>query len=335
MQHRSSLLTGDWHITDSPLDLYRWDIFEPLKQIIFQYSIDDLYILGDLSDRKDRHASKLINPLVDKFIELKDDTGVEITITAGNHDAPLTGPYFWDFLNHAGVKYVREPELKNDIYLLPFSPDPITDWQGLKLSHASAIFIHQTVEGAWVEGNRKISGMKYEMPILPRGIPVFSGDVHRPQQVGQIIYIGAPYPVRFSEDWKCRVLVVENGDFKNYKEVSIPHIKRGILDIKSASELNGQQFKTGDQVRIRVHLSKDKLSNWIDEETAINKWAKDHDIMLISLESILDDVIDINTHVQQGFELLKPEDVIDEFCRAQNVDEVTRDIGIEILRSIG
>src|ERR1039458_1280582 len=93
---RSILLTCDPHLTDNPIEAYRWKVFNFIKEACKKYNVNHIFILGDLSDRKDRHSSELLNRLARSLSNLHDETGAQIWISGGNHDDPLNGVPYWE-----------------------------------------------------------------------------------------------------------------------------------------------------------------------------------------------------------------------------------------------
>lgn len=328
------LLTADLHLTDVSLDEYRWKIFDILKEKIQEFKVNYLFILGDCWDRKDRHSAKLLNRVVDSLLDLHDTTQAEIIILAGNHDAPLVGIYYWTFLNqYSGIEYITESKFYPYVWLLPFSPNPVEEWKNLDLNKASAIFMHQPVEGAVLNANGLTLKKAPALPPLPN-VPIFSGDIHHYQDVGKITYIGVPYPTHFNESWKNRVILIQNDDFKNYKEIWLDGIKRAIIDVTSSSELNSLDYKKGDQVRIKYKLAADKLTTWPSEQQAIRKWAEEKEIVLASVEaSLVGDGLASKSEKIEAFEMMKPEDVVKVFAKNENLDERTTAIGLELIRN--
>lgn len=331
---RNFLLFTDPHFTDNEIESYRWNIFKTLKEVALKNKVTNIICLGDLVDRKDRHSAKLVNMLVEECSDLCHETHCSLDILSGNHDKPLNGPYFWKFLNNLdSVNYIREPEFKDGNWLLPFSPNPIKDWQSLDLKRANAIFIHQTLAGAIVDGDRVISSSPHPMPELPN-IPVYSGDVHRPQDLGKVTYIGVPHPIRFSESWDNRVIVVRNDNFKNPENIWLDTTRRAIIDIKDSSELLTLDYGQGDQLRIRYQLKPQELTKWPAEEEAIRVWAEKNKIHIASLESTLigDGLVVESQEEATALEIMPPEDVVKLFGEEQKLGQVTIDMGLELVK---
>lgn len=333
------LLTSDIHLTDSITEAYRWKIFDVLQDLALKYEVSRIFICGDFVDRKDRHSALLVNQLISKLSKLRRETGAEILIIAGNHEKPLQGPYYWEFINQVGINYITNPAYYERVWLLPFSSNPIKDWDLLikDFQHADAILMHQTVEGALIEGDRKVMS-HHILPPLP-DIPIFSGDVHRPQNVhrpqtcNKIIYIGVPHPVRFGESWENRVILIKHKNFKNYLEIPVDSIRRDIIEISNSNELKKLKYKAGDQLRIRFKLKGENLTNWPLEEEKIRKWVQEKGIHLASLEATIEgDGLLLDTNRSNIFEIAKPEDVILQFCKQEKLSDDILQMGLSLLK---
>jgi hypothetical protein len=329
----NTLLVGDLHLDDNPLNAYRWEIFPTLSALCRLHKVGTLIFLGDAFDRKDRHAAPFVNDVVGFITDLQRSLNLEIFILMGNHDASDPVPY-WSFLNELGdyIHYVVETNYINDplIYLLPWSSNPLEDWKGIKFSNAKAILMHQTVSGALVENDRRLDDAN-PMPILPRGVPVFSGDVHRPQRVGGITYVGAPYPVRFSENWANRIILIENSDWKKSIDIPINIIRRAILDLTEVPK-NFKAYSLGDQIRIRYHLAAEELQKWPELELQIRERAKTEQIVLASVEPVLERELPFDGPARAQLDFLKPEDVLGAFAKREELSADVVNLGIEIFR---
>jgi DNA repair exonuclease SbcCD nuclease subunit len=335
----TGLLTGDWHLTDNPVEEYRWDTFDLVEKIAIQYHVSHIYLLGDIFDRKDRHSKELVNEGTASLGKLQVNTDADILITMGNHDKPISGVPYWSFLNGLmpRVRYITEPEMIGNVLLLPFSSNPVEEWKGLPFSNVKMILMHQTVEGSLSAEGRPIPSSD-TMPVFPQGIPIYSGDVHRPQRVMGVEYIGVPHPVRFNETWPNRVLVVDDKDFSKFISIPLLTTHRAILDIDSSTDLSTIQTNPGDQVRIRYKLNSEKMTQWPVEEEACRQWAMDRSIFLASLEGVFTEDIGISkdksTAESSGIELMSSEDVLQMFCKEENLAQEIIDVGMDILKSV-
>jgi predicted phosphodiesterase len=328
------LLFTDPHLTDNPLEAYRWNIFKTLEELAIKHQVSEIDCLGDLVDRKDYHSRTLINGVIDVFSHLQSFTKADIKIISGNHDAPTTGLYYWKFLNKLGIKYIQEPELHDGVYFLPFTSNPEKDWEKLNFKGVKTLFMHQCVSGSLVENDRVLSGCT--LPLSVNNFIIYSGDIHRPQTVGNVIYIGTPHPVKFSESWPNRVILIKDDCFAMPIDIWLDTTKRAILDIASSQELMTMPYKKGDQVRIRYHLTGKQLTQWPEEQKVITKWGSDRGIHIASTESILiGDGVKANTNKKvEQLELMKPAEVVRTFGADEKLSSDVIDMGVALLEGI-
>lgn len=332
------LLFTDPHFVDTPLESYRWDIFKVLEREAKQHDVNRIICLGDVTDRKDRHSGLLVNKLIEHFSDLKRETKADILILAGNHDKPLTGPYYWDFLNKIGVRYLQEPCWENEVVYLPYTHNPLEDWKDVAFhTRLRAIFMHQTVEGSLVENDYKVEGTPGLLAYLPTYIPIYSGDVHRPQQIRNICYIGVPHPTRFSENWANRIILIKDNDFSKPVDIWIDSIIRSIVDIEELDSIDPvlKGFQEKDQVKLRVKLSNQRLLEWPEYEQRIRTWCKEQKITLVSIEPLLigDGLRSQSTDGKvDQIELLPPEQVVQMFATQEKLSEDLLKMGQECIK---
>lgn len=332
------LLTADLHLTDNPIEDYRWKIFDTLRIKALENKAQLIAILGDTLDRKDRHKGELVNRFIASLLQLSSETKADILIIAGNHDAPMKGVYFWEFLNemYSHIHYISKPKLFKDIYVLPFSANPTEEWKDLELSTCNAIFMHQPIDGALIDGERELT-LAPPFPVLP-DLPIFSGDIHHHQTLkvnsNLVTYIGVPHPVHYNETWKNRIILIKNDDYKNYHEIWLDGTKRAIVELSSSSELKKLNFKEGDQIRIRFNLTGDNLTDWPSEEEKIRAWAEKKKVYLASVEATITGagVKAESTGEKAQLEIMSHEEVIKKFCTDEKLSDEIRDVGIQLLK---
>jgi predicted phosphodiesterase len=333
------LLFSDTHFTDNPLEEYRWGVWDKLRDLCREYKVTELVHCGDLTDRKDRHSSVLLNRLSNELATFH-NLGVYVHIVMGNHDMAISGPNYWQVLNHiSNVAYVTVPKsyLNDQVLFLPFSSNPIEEWKELKIDQKKCIFLHQTVSGVEVERGHVIEQTSTPMPVIPVHVAAFSGDIHRPQKVGGVQYVGTPYPVRMGEDWPGQVILIKKDDFLHPEVIVLPSIRRTILNISSTIELPlDQTFKTGDQVRIRYNLPSDSVGLWGTIEQECKDWADRTGCSLLSCEAILVEVRKDDEQKQAQIavlEALPPSEVVSMFGKENRLSDLTIDVGLELLKS--
>jgi UDP-2,3-diacylglucosamine pyrophosphatase LpxH len=294
------ILTSDWHLTDSPEDEYRWNIFGELEKAVVQYGDRQIFMLGDICDRKDRHSGALVNRLVEELTKLS-QLSININILMGNHDRPLNGPPFWRFLNeHSNIRFYERPTLllNGSLLMLPYSANPVQDWKDLLPpgDTVNAIFMHQTVSGVRENGFTLTNN---KMPELSTDIPIYSGDIHTPQKVGPVTYVGAPHPVKFGDSYECRMLLITD-QFRIRRVIDLTPPRKSVAEISSLEELDQLKFHAGDQLRIRWRLPAAAMDDWSATQLAVQDWVTRNGVTINSLEPIV--MLDDNASAATGGE---------------------------------
>lgn len=255
-----SLLISDLHLTDNPRDAYRWKLFEWLAEALVKHNIDNLFILGDLTQNKDYHSAGLVNKIVSAINDLPTD----VVILAGNHDGiDPECPYF-KFLSRLGnVEYItKQTELIPGYNFIPYSKEPFRFLEAA-CRHPGYVFLHATVTGAKSENGMEMKGWPREAFGPTPQAKIFSGDIHVPQVIGPVEYVGAPYPVRFGDKFKGRAVMLE--DSKQPVSLLIPNIQRAMLtaDVRNGFVIPAM-LNAGDQVKVRIRLAATEFGDWHD-----------------------------------------------------------------------
>jgi hypothetical protein len=322
------LLTTDWHLTDNPEDEYRWAIIEHVLHAVIQYDVDVVFILGDIADRKDRHSGALVNRLVEELRKIA--ARAPVVILRGNHDTPLRGPAFWEFLSRIDrIEYITEPtewhlfdNNKPDLWLLPFTATPHETWQG-RFSNYRALFMHATVSGAVVENGMVMQNSKF--PLLPRSVTVYSGDVHTPQTVGNVTYVGAPHPVKFGDRYPCRMLLLDEA-YNIKLELPLAGMRKYMLDLSDVSELRHMAVKHGDQVKIRFQCPPGGITGWGAVEAEIARWAAARGVVVAGTEVMVDSVYAARPDTEQS-----PEQILRAFAAQERITKELLAVGLSLL----
>lgn len=305
------LLTTDLHLTDNPADAYRFEVFDALLEHVEHN--EDIVILGDLADRKDRHSAQLVNDIVYQIGRLTKATS-RVVILLGNHDMPIEGPPFWNVLNEMeGVKFIIRPYIHSRMAFFPYTKDA-SDWLHMLDSNpVDVIYMHQTVTGAVVENGRVMTNDR--MPKLPRGIPIYSGDIHVPQCVGPVTYVGSPHPIKFGDDHPYRILRLNEDNFSIQKEIILSPPAKRIVSVSSIADLRKIKVAKGDQVRIRYETDAANATDWPKAEAQIAEWAAKQAVTLVSTEVTL--LVDSSD--QAGEPASEPADIVREYGERQGL----------------
>lgn len=257
------LITTDVHLVESPAAEYRWELFPWINQQIKEHGVKSVRILGDITDAKDNHSAALVNRVVAGIKSIECD---DVKVLAGNHDWLKQGEEFFRFLNHIpGVEFITKPteeqaygkEALNCLYL-PYSKNPSRDWANFDFSHYDYVFIHQTISGAIASNGEAMDGEP--LPDLSAAGRVYSGDIHVPQRIKGVTYIGSPYHVHFGDDFKPRVLLLGRRGDETW--LHMPSPRRVVVKVRHLRELRRVELQPGDQVKLRMVLKEEDKHSW-------------------------------------------------------------------------
>lgn len=340
------LFTADWHLTDRPRDEYRFGIFDLIVGMYETHNLDMVFMLGDITDAKDKHSSRLVNRIVEGLNRLP----CPIYILKGNHDYTSEDNPFFGFLgNLENVYFVNEPRMvvfraerisgpnegPFNILMLPHTRDDGA-WQGYVdkwAGKADIAFIHQCVEGVIAENGARLSGLS-TLPLraLKAG-RMYAGDIHRPQTVDVVTYVGSPYNIRFGDDFTPHVLIYDTETDK-VETIKTDFPRKYIFRVRSIEEVVDKIADTeeGDHVQFVIELPREERVEWPTYKTRVTKLCLDAGLNLGG----------VKLHVKKQSKRVRLEDapavvkrtnkeVMADFCKVEKVPTEFRDVGLQIL----
>ncbi len=264
----NSLLITDLHLTANPRDEYRWALFDWLLPALVKNNVKTLFILGDLTEAKDNHNAKLVNRIVNQLLRLYRQGGLfKIYILRGNHDGIDPDCPYFAFLGHyPWLEYISTPYMfthnGQEVLMLPHTNDPAMKWKDCDLHQADMILMHVTVNGSIGENGTALSGINPDFFKLARKAKIYSGDIHVPQTIGRVEYVGAPYPIRFGDQFQGRAVLLGG---KEPKDLWVPSIQRVMVDIDAEYNMTlkpPKGLREGDQAHVRIHLHPHEFGQW-------------------------------------------------------------------------
>lgn len=341
--NKNLLMIADLHFTNKPEDEYRFDIFDWITNLALQ-SQGFLYlvILGDLTDAKDRHPASLVNQIVTHFNKLRPG---RIYIVKGNHDYVDSSLPYFSFLNLlVGVTFFIEPEWidigTNACLMLPHTNSPYYKWNSLEFEKADYIFLHQTIEGSMASNGHLLKGMprNYFSRRGFKGKGIFSGDVHVPQILGDVTYVGSPYHVHYGDSFKPRAMLLDLAT-GHTKDFHFPAPQRRTLNIFEVNEIRTAGLKKDDQVKVRMWLDRAELSDWehykreiLDIIVELGLKLGGLEMKKLNTEGSEDGTHNIGVNSHNTLLSAAPERVFDRFTEREEIDPYTIDVGEELLK---
>lgn len=323
------LLTSDLHLSDRARDEHRFELFQWLAKQQERFKPRATMILGDITNSKDKHSAKLVNAIVNGLILLKPP----IYILKGNHDyISPTNPFFGFLSCIDGITFVSDPLLPWDGFaMIPHEYSQAAFDRACKIipSRAEGVTIHACLDGAIAETGARLSGLSAAAIEAKRPLGAWAGDIHRPQRVGGITYVGAPYHVRFSDDFTPRILLVQNGVEKN---LYFDAPRKWTLTIHDADEiLDNEDLRKGDQVKVMIELAREEVVEWNAHKQRALEACKEMGVDVYG--------IDLKVAPSKRKERMKfepgtsrtREEVFTDFCKAENVANNVKKAGSKLL----
>jgi Calcineurin-like phosphoesterase len=282
----TTLVTGDLHVSDNPRDAYRWRFLEKtLPALIEEHAVTRVVVVGDLTEAKDGHEATLVNRLVDDVEAIA--RVASVYCLKGNHDYVAADVPFFRFLQHLkNVRWINEPtQLKlrglGRCLFLPHTSRWAQDWADQSVAEQDWTFCHQTFSGADLGHGHKAEGAS--SPFVKKRDRVVSGDVHVPQQVGPVTYVGAPYQVDWGDQYEPRVLLLSGTGMKS---VPVDGPQKMLMTLSGKNPLAGFDVgkkhplaaalrtpRPGDVVKVRVELPSGSDLSRAQVRAAAQEWA--------------------------------------------------------------
>lgn len=364
------LLTTDWHLTDNPEHEYRWQVFEWVLSAVVgsvktSTPILAVVVAGDITDKKSDHKARFVKRVADSFMTLatllRDRCKCELVWVVGNHDHLNDPQYpFFGFLRHLGVEVVTRPrtQLLSGFltYLIPHSYEPMQQREDINfqyLKDSDVIIMHETFNGAKASNGSKLPGSSFKM-FRNLNAVCFSGDIHVPQQLGPITYIGTPYGVHFGDVYEGRFLLVtkDRGEV-TWNTFTLPTtVKRASLKlpltryIETFEDLVDRWDLTeGDHVSVELSGSSKDPEDWRIARSLILKACDDHGFLVHGgvkersivrvplLEAAEDDEDLLGAAEALGSSYRSAEQALRVFADKAQLTELCTEVGAEILKA--
>lgn len=335
------LITSDLHFSDNPRDRYRFDFVDWLVETAHKHECHAIWILGDITEEKDRHSAHLVNEICQQFLKLED---FSVKILQGNHDAIDPSMPFFKFLGDlTAMEWIGSPSVYNDpelgeVLFLPHTRDHKKDWKGLDFKSPNAIFAHNTFAGTKSESGMDLDGVPPS--IFPKRSNVISGDIHSPQKVGPVEYVGAPYTVDFGDNYKGRVLVLGYDDCDGLQQLSIPYkgpqkrLIEGHVEGKSTPVISDGNVRNGDLVKVRLAVTAEQYYNWSEikrKTIAIGEKGR----YVVYMVQPNTEKVKGTVQQKQKKEYRSDDEVIAAYAKLQKLDEHTVKVGTKIIERKG
>lgn len=331
-----ALITTDLHFTASPRDEYRWALWSWLRKTCEKEGVQTLCILGDLTDAKDYHSAELVNRIVEE-VKRTSDVVPRIIILQGNHDYQKGGhPYFRFLSTLAGVTFAHTILDTSDegeaCLFLPHTKTPLRSWGHVDFSHYRWVFMHQTVNGSVASNGQRMDGDQF--PDMTAAGKVYSGDIHVPQVISGVEYVGSPYHVHFGDKFTPRCLLLDS--FGKPHDLRFRTISRITLDCLPGEFLQPEpnktlQLRAGDQVKLRIHLQPAELHEWQAYKRRAEEVLRALDVEVHGIELVSPKHSERIRDSRSSNTANNPEELVLGFVQSEGLGGDALDIGLELL----
>jgi len=300
------LITADIHLSPRPDHEYRWKVMESLGNRAEQDDdVAAIVIAGDLVDAKDHHSAVFVNRVVDSVATMA-AAGKRIFIMKGNHDYVDADCPFFRFLEEiAEVVYISHPinfpVVGQEVLLIPHvkSWNPRAGWRvSYPLDDGyNVIICHQTFGGAEASNGHSLPGVPLATVSAKRtgGTRVLAGDIHVPQTIGNVTYVGSPHPVAFGDTFRPGI-VEWDLDEQKLKRIKRTTIRRLVLEYDlqgSCLERRDSDYvpapREGDHVKMRCHGTRAEAAHWSEIRRAYLREADQFGYTVFSTEFVVTD----------------------------------------------
>lgn len=330
-----TLLTADLHLSSKLRDRYRVNTMHKLVQMATKKGVSQTVILGDLTEEKDRHSDWLTNEVV-AVVRAFSKLG-PVYILQGNHDS-YSDPEcpFFHFLRHMpNVRWFGRPtsfdtEGLGRVLWLPHTRDYKKEWAGIPFDGHAYIFAHCMFVGTKL-GNGRVADGGIPIKIIPRSARCIAGDIHIPQTIGPIQYVGAPYTVDFGDDYKPRAIILD-GDRQS--DLSLDHLPQKRLIVYDGRPDEVDQLDVcneGDIVKIRVHLPRSAVPIWPEQRDKMRAVHEKNGMSVHSIVPVIDESVGVDRVPVREVDAKTDEQVLRDFARHRGLDKGTRRRGEKLL----
>jgi DNA repair exonuclease SbcCD nuclease subunit len=201
---------------------------------------DLLFILGDWFDNRQLLDINVLNVSIDIMLDLSEI--LPIHIITGNHD--IYKKYDTDVNSIAAFRYIpnvfvyEKPIIvtnrNNKILILPWIGNKDIEENYVRANQFDYIFAHVDINGFKYDNGREIKAAGADLLKFRKNIKkLFSGHIHKRQEIDNFIYIGSPYHTKRSDIGNTKAIYIfdpQNNSFSYNENTFSPIFQRVTLD---------------------------------------------------------------------------------------------------------
>ncbi len=292
-----------------------WNLvkIETLQEIVEDLGNDVLW-LGDMQDTKELVRSKCLNQWYTYFSESK----LHHYILVGNHDwhnLECKDHSLRTLMSLDNVTIIDEPTETEYGFMVPYIHEHSEFEALMRKVAANTAFVHQGFTG-FDYGNGFIAKQESNVKCLDGFDTVISGHFHKYQKKGNLTYLGTPFSHSFGESNQTKYIGIFNTQTKKMELLETPFPKHltveldceKVLSVKADSENYLRYVLNGDQQLIDKfdRTGHPQGTKFVEKPT------------MQSLQLVVDEIESNEVKFKK-------------WAEAQDMDETTIDMGLELL----
>ena len=324
------LVTADLHISANPRDAYRSNWLKKLPSLAAKHKANVVLILGDLTESKEGHSAELVNFIVAELHRLAEAR--QVVISQGNHDwhSSPDNPFFGFLAYIENITWISQPTpfLDGQAILLPHTADYERDWDKIDFKKYDLAFAHQTFQNAASDSGFKLSGIP--LSYFPSNLQIISGDIHTPQELGNLIYVGSPYSIDFGDAAEPRILLIhDNGEIES---IPCEGPQKRLVEVKSIADLKHVKgLAEGDILKVRVEIAPSDHAAWPEMAEQVRAWGLGQGYLI----HLVQPIVAANAHSMIDERKAAPRktdaQLLSEYVKHRGVDDGTAKVGLKLL----
>jgi hypothetical protein len=286
------------------------------------FQIEEVKFLGDIFKLKDRIPNHMLVEFKKKLHILCQS--VHFTGLLGNHDYNLLQYPFIDLFNNNWEDnlFITKAQTRVDKNLvmygyIPYQRDMETFWELWKSIHNGSvkpniILFHQELPGAIYNNNKKVPGILPDS-IFDPNILYISGHLHIYQKTKNVLWIGSPYQVNFSDEGVKKYIWLLNSKTKQIAPLELKYPKFITINIndpnpweENKNSISGNYIRIIGETDISSYTNsyKKEVKEYLEQQGAKGisfqiKRIKPNQVTILSDSNIEDDSSIIQTYSKE------------------------------------
>ena len=328
------MVTADWQLCHKPDNYYRWSVFHTIESIQRAEKYDELWVLGDVIDGKDRLPNHFICELMRDFHSLAQLFG-KVRILPGNHDFKTGGVSDNSIL--CILNWIENIEVMTRMETIQYGEKRFL-WVPNELwlsqpAQVDCVLAHHMVLGALGDDCKTEIGDEkgVELKYLEKVPLVLSGDVHASQffQLPNMdttwAYVGAPHHIRYGEEWSPTYVELEPETCVWRHRHLSEKVRFLTVDCRVNDEIKTDKLPD-DKLRVRVHMG--PPAEWSDLVAYMREW-EEHgaDEVIVLVESAGGE----ERQIMEGADSYEAERLYAAYCEWKDVPKDLEEKGRDFL----